>query len=220
MIKQWLPPTCQLERLKRILIQLQRESKLEGNAYNATTTHTTAVCWLPSFRLWTSPLHEQLPISFLRLSDEALRLRSCSFMFRKRGEKKKSQTGGALAGRAAVEHRAICDQQAQTQSEWFRAHANSCWQLNQSKLAWCKSNLLSRWSPRQNTDTVPLIIIIIMVLLEIILQSTLEALWRLTRFLRTWNNNRTDRKDAEKNQNTEGRGVKLSLSEGGKCNRL
>lgn len=126
-------------------------------------------------------------------------------------EKKKSQTGGALAGRAAVEHHAICDQQAQMQSEWFRAHANSCWQLNQSKLAWCESNLLSRWSPRQNTDTVPLIIIIIiiMVLLEIILQSTLEALWRLTRFLRTWNNNRTDRKDAEKNQNTEGRGVKL-----------
>lgn len=100
-----------------------------------------------------------------------------SFVF----EAQKKPDDGPLAGHVAIEHHAISDQQVEMQTEWFRAHANSRWQLNQSKLAWCNSNLLSRWSPRQNTDTVPLIIII-MRLVEIILQSPLEALWHVTRF--------------------------------------
>lgn len=78
-------------------------------------------------------------------------IKKCYFHSLETQLKPRGLAGGLLVGCVADRHLAIYDHQAQRpkQAVWLSAEANSCWQLNQWKLAWCNSNLLSRWSPCQ-----------------------------------------------------------------------
>ncbi len=76
-------------------------------------------------------------------------IKKCDFHLLQTQLKPQDLTGGLLPRYVADRHRAICRQQAKRPKQavsWLSTDANSCWQLNQWKLVWCNSNLLSRWS--------------------------------------------------------------------------